>query len=580
MPRKKSAAKKAVADDLFAQNSIQDELFGNGDDEKPTEFTINQEYARRFEHNKKREDLHRLQEKYKDSRLDSDDDSTSEEEDDIGDLNTPQIDAAILNIISRIRKKDKALYESEVKFFEDAERDALGETVKVKQVKPTRIADVHRETLLSGKANVDYDVQDSADTVPNAGMTHVQEQNALRNAFKDVGEDADSDDDVLIPRKKSAQEQQDEEAEYETFLKQQLDNGVSEQLLSQLKSGNDTNPEGEEFLLNYVLKRGWIDKDADRVPSYDQLVDSEDEFNDWEEKAEKFETNYNFRFEQPGATEITTHPRDVQSVRRKEEKRKKEREARNEKEESIKRERREEINRLRNLKKAEIERKIKQIEEVTGRPMNFDEIDLEADFDPDEWDTKMIERFDDGYYGEKEEKPSWEDDIEIADLGIPESDHEGEYDVEPELAQPSHGSQGLTKREEKQRKRKVDAMVDATIPEPLGPGGRMFRYRKVDPDAFGLSVEDILFADDRQLNDYVGLKKLASFKPHEKHEKDRKKYGSKKRIKQFQKELWSQSRWSQGRDSASGSNAVELDDGTIAKKKQKKGQRGLRTTEA
>lgn len=572
MPRKKSAAKKAKEIDVSADIPIQDSLFEEVDEADDLGFTINEEYAKRFEHNKKREDLHRLQEKYKDTGLENDDDdSTSEEEDDIGDLNTPQIDAAIFKILAKIRNKDEDLYTAEVKFFEEAEKAAATTTAtRVRQVKPTRIADVHRQTLLSGKANIDHDGEDSdGEMEPEENMTHAQEQDALRNAFHGIGEEADSDDEILVPRKKNSEEAKEEEEQYQTFLQTELANGGGEDLLAQLKSSNADNPEGEEFLMNYVLNRGWIDKDAGKVPSYDTLqdVDSEEEFAEWEDRAEKFETNYNFRFEQPGATEITTHPRDVQSVRRKDEKRKKEREGKINRENAAKQERLEDLNRLRNLKKAEFEEKIRKIEEVTGRPMDFDQLDLEGDFDPDQWDKKMLERFNDEYYGEEEKKPTWDDDIDVPDFVAQEE--ESDQGSAAELDLPSKKKSSVTKptkREEKSRKRKVEALVDAAVPEVLGPAGRKFRYRQSEPETFGLSVEDILFADDKDLNEFVGLKKLAAFKPAEKLERDRKKYGAKKRVKQFQKTLWSQSKWSQR---TSGPNEIEIDGGRGSRKKSK-----------
>lgn len=577
MPRKKSAAKKAKEVEVTEEPSIQNSLFEEEEAGDDAGFTINEEYARRFEHNKKREDLHRLQEKYKGANLEDDeDDSESEDEDDVGDYYTPHKDAAMLKLLSKIKNKDPDVYVAEAKFFEGEEgedADATATVDKAKQVKPTRIADVHRQTLLSGKGNADYMGEDSEEEQePESGMTHVQEQNALRSAFHGVGEEADSDDDVLVPRKKTSEEAKVEEDEYQAFLNEQLGDGVSENLLAQLKASNAENPEGEEFLMNFMLTRGWLDKDAEAVPSYDQLVDPDEEFAEWDERAEKFETTYNFRFEQPGATEIMTHPRDVQSIRRKDEKRKKEREVKVSKENFAKQERLEELNRLRNLKKAEFEEKIKKIEEVTGRAMDFDELDINGDFDPDQWDKKMIDRFNDEYYGEEESKPSWDDDIDIADLNIPEDDSAAE-DAAESAGAPAAGKKasksktGLTKKEEKSRKRKIEALVDAAVPEAAGPGGRMFRYRQSEPESFGLTIEDILFADDKDLNEFVGLKKLAAFKPAEKREKDKKKYGAKKRVKQFQKGLWSQSRWSEKR---TGPNDIAVGDEASTDGRRKK----------
>ena len=40
-----------------------------------------------------------------------------------------------------------------------------------------------------------------------------------------------------------------------------------------------------------------------------------------------------------------------------------------------------------------------------------------------------------------------------------------------------------------------------------------FKYRKVEPEGYGLDAEDILLADDAELNQYVSLKKLAPYRP-------------------------------------------------------------------
>lgn len=74
--------------------------------------------------------------------------------------------------------------------------------------------------------------------------------------------------------------------------------------------------------------------------------------------ADKFEAAYNFRFEEPGGTDIAGHPRVVEGAVRKEDDRRKRKRA--EKAERLKaqeEQHREEVKRLKNLKKKEIEDK-------------------------------------------------------------------------------------------------------------------------------------------------------------------------------------------------------------------------------
>jgi protein KRI1 len=149
------------------------------------------------------------------------------------------------------------------------------------------------------------------------------------------------------------------------------------------------------FFGSYILHRGWIDRSARRVPTYKEitvgassskdpgpsvtpsgtdvgadanggLLEDDEEF---DEVAERFESSYNFRFEEPDAAHIPSFPRAVESVRRPTEhaeRRQAARERRRERKEAEKAQRREEVKRLKGLKAREVEAKLERIGKEGG----------------------------------------------------------------------------------------------------------------------------------------------------------------------------------------------------------------------
>jgi protein KRI1 len=104
---------------------------------EPSQLQINESYAKRLEHNKAREELHRLEAKYGKNVLAQDpDDSesgTSESEDEVGELITPKVDAAIWRTIAMIREGRPEVYDENWKGFteEEVELPEKEKTVKV-----------------------------------------------------------------------------------------------------------------------------------------------------------------------------------------------------------------------------------------------------------------------------------------------------------------------------------------------------------------------------------------------------------------------------------------------------------------
>ena len=101
-------------------------------------------------------------------------------------------------------------------------------------------------------------------------------------------------------------------------------------------------------------------------------------------------------------------------MRRADDKRKLKRKERLDRKEQEKETKREELKRLKNLKKKEIMEKLNKLASVTGNPVESLGLtldDIEEDFDPKEYDARMMSLFSEEYYaaGEgEEEKPDIE----------------------------------------------------------------------------------------------------------------------------------------------------------------------------
>ncbi|KUJ20948.1 Krr1-domain-containing protein [Mollisia scopiformis] len=580
-------AKPSLLDDSDSVDSS-DESDGGAKLEEPG-FKINEEFAKRFEHNKKREELQKLEEKYEakskpkngqyGDKYDEDSESSSdpEDEDDEGILATEDLDAQITATLKAIRSKDPRVYNKDVTFYAPIEEDSEGAAAEPKRDKPMHLSDYHRENLLNGYTGA----EEEDTTVPR---TFAQEQEDLKKsivsemyAAVDDSDDEDEDGGFLVPKSKP----------------KVANDGVHPSRKSKVKANVDVSvadKDPETFISNFMAARAWIPSDAS---SRFQPFESDDEEED--ERAEKFEAAYNLRFEDPkGSNEmLKSYARDVvasKSVRREEVSgRKKQRDLLREKKETEKQARDEERAQLRRLKIEEAEEKLQKIKKaagIRGKALKDDEWTkfLGEDWDDNRWESEMNKRFGDDYYAapeaESEEdsddeaevegskkkrkvkKPKWDDNIDIKDL-VPEFDDEGtskpaftlsDSDAEEEEEDngdeaPKKSKTSKDRQKEKQEKKKaarierkrieelVDSKMDLDLPMKSKQPS-LFRYRETSPTSFGLTARDILMAPDASLNEFAGLKKMATFRDAEKKRKDKKHLGKKARLRQWRKETF------------------------------------------
>ncbi|KAJ8110140.1 hypothetical protein OPT61_g6937 [Boeremia exigua] len=573
MPRKSSASKRELnGDSVVAENRPQKKakLLDNTDDEESDAetgagFQVNEEYARRFEHNKKRAEQHRLEEKYGKGKAfqhedeDSEDSEEGVEEDDDAELLNEALDDEVMATLNALRSKDPRIYNKDAKFYTEVDESEEGKEGAKKEASMT-LRQFHTKNLLEGRVP-----GEDEDTAPP--KTYAQEQEDIRKSLVNAAAD-DEDDDFLVAKPKPATSKKDrKKLTQEDVLKAEQD--------------------PELFLSNYMESRAW--KPADKTQF--QPLESDDD--DEDAAIDEYEHAYNTFFEDTtGANEkLTTYARDAvaaTTVRRDEgNSRKKARDAARAKREAERKEREDDLARLRKLKVEEMEAKVQQIRKIgglSGRDFEIDEWKdvLEADWSDDQWDREMEKRFGESYYNEadagmdsddagsgkkskKPKKPKFNDDIDIKDL-IPDfkdddeeerptlssddEDDEDAMDVDaPESSKPKSSKKlKQEKADAKSAARRDRRLIENLVSENLKYEAALaakpsktpakFRYRETSPTTFGLTARDILLADDKQLNEFAGLKKFASFRDADKKKKDKKHLSKKARLRQWRQETF------------------------------------------
>lgn len=503
------------------------------------------------------------------------DESSSEDEDEDGELATEALDAEIMATLKAIRSKDPRVYDQDVTFY-TALDDVVEAKPKEKKEKTMTLRDYHRENLLKGSAIAEEDTPHKS---------YAQEQEELKDAVVKAMHKTDSDEEM-------------EDAD-DNFLVRKSGPAAVEAPTEVNLDIENADKDPETFLSNFMSSRAWIPEGRGEFHPFESDDDEE------VDRAEAFEHAYNFRFEDPSKLneKLVTHARDTTndlSVRREEKSsRKKARDAEHQRKEEEKKLRETEKNRLRKLKTEELHNKVKQIKEVAGlRASKLTDEDwanfLDDAWDDKDWEKEMARRFGEDYYTEDNaegkkhpKKPEWDDDIDIKDL-IP--DYEDEETAQPTLDLDEEeeedtvsGSKKKSKAEEKREQRRearkermrieeaVDRNLDLDVtllPGATKKNATQFRYRETSPQSFGLTARDILMADDSQLNQFAGLKKLASFRDAEKKAKDQRKLGKKARLRQWRKDTFGNEEGPEfrvGPSEAAGQTAAEDDEGEEAK---------------
>lgn len=531
-----------------------------------------------------------VEEKYKaqaangedeDSEAGSSEDETEDEE---GFLATEELDAEISATLQAIKNKDPRIYDQGAKFFQSIDENAAAAPPKDKKEKPMFLHDYHRERYMAGDTGADQE---------DTPKTFVQEQADLKKdilaEINAAAEDEDEDEDGAFIKTKPSERTADNgihPSRQERIKPKDLDVSLA-----------DKDP--DLFLSNFMASRAWVPEDGSKWEAFESDDgEGNDDADEWEAaynlrfedptKSNEVLTSYSRKIVE------------ARSVRREDAKgRKRQRELEKQRKEEEKRQRHEERARLKRLKVEESEEKLKKIKKaagLSGKQLKDDEWMklLEDAWENDKWEEEMSRRFGEQYYAEAEEgsdseleegsgsgssnknkskpkKPKWDDDIDIKDI-IPDfedeeakpeislSDAEEEADDEDahlskkrKTTKDHKADRAAAKRAARQEHSKIEALVDAqleldaptvlatskknkaTTPTAAAP----FRYRETSPQSFGLTPRDILLApSDAALNEFAGLKKLATFRDAEKKKKDKKRLGKKARLREWRREVF------------------------------------------
>ena len=312
-----------------------------------------------------------------------------------------------------------------------------------------------------------------------------------------------------------------------------------------------------------------------------------------------------------GAASITTHPRDIAStVRRTDTTRKEARERKKQRKEDELLKRKEEVKRLKALKMKEVREKLERVGREGGRSVRedgkkdkdvvmcsvaadvfstiaLDQLDLEGDWDPDAHDKQMADIYagegDDEEYIDSE-KPTWDDDIDITDIVPPspkltssksnqknkknQSDEEDiGVDIDEMDADALPSSSKKRKRPQTEEERAaLDALDSLDFTSLTGGIPTRFKYAPVLPDNFGLTPVEILLADDAELNEYIGLRRLAPYrKDADAKGKGAWDKGRGERLKEFRKKM--KDKW--GDLGGSGNSRGSMVGGTIGEQSER-----------
>ena len=563
--------------------SSQSDSDSSSDSDTPVKLSINKKFATEYEKRKRHQELVNARKEGED--IDDSDYSSSEDESEDEDaaLLTEKVDLQILKTIKALRTKHESIYNKNQRFFEDQEDNSSSglETNEHKSKQKKKVyKDVIREQILEkmergDDINDDEESENEIITRRNiesvSKLEYDEEQKAIRAEFLDDGVNTDDDDDdegELLSKKKQPEGSKDKDAVAKE--RQEALAILSKSSSTPLKDPKGEIEDGDKFLMDFISNKRWVepnDMDSDEDDAHDERKvrdfedghDSDASLEDIE-RTDEFESRYNFRFEEANAgsgagLSIVGYARNALSdtIRRKDDSRKKKREERKERKAAERRAKEERLKRLKNAKKEQLEERISQIKSVLGSKMDVEDetmvdkdVDeelvaklMEGDFDEEKYEELMNKLYNDDFY-EKEDS-EWKTDSDVkkslkesfgegdeSGIAIDDEEVDAIYDDGEEEFPDEDGDDGIleddagdeyahgsdrneSKLEKKLKEKMLDEMYKLDYEDIIGDMPTRFKYRKVQPNRYGLTPEEILYARDTTLKQFVSLKRMAPY---------------------------------------------------------------------
>ena len=538
----------------------------------PEELLVNKKYAKDYEYRKQKEELRRVQERGSD--LDSEGSSSSEEEDEEGEMLTPTVNLQFVRTIKALRTKDSSIYDPKVRFFEDYQDTGKGRDMEKsgRKGKSKKFKDVLREQILEqmeseGQDGSFDDVDDSA--LNPSKLAYDEQQQELRKEFlrnsnvwgDDVSDE--SEDWMVVKQKKSTTKDGDSDAEKQVLEElKNIDSGDLQRDPEFVDPRGEIK-DGDKFLIEYIKNKKWIDSTNKSKGLDDEQSDSE--ASSFDDKVDDFEANYNFRFEQAAEATGTSgaefsnlsyaRGQTMNTLRRKDDSRREKRLSRKERKEAERKAKAEQLKRLKNAKREEMNQKLAKIKAVVGA-VGDEAVDedalmkmLDGDYDPDKFDEAMKAAYSDDFYQKSDIEWKTDKDVRNAlkededgdqvvgqddldgclydnteddnvndddDVNANDDENEMEYadddaDYVEDYKTKKSASEGETEIERKLREKVQDELYKLDYEDIVAGIPTRFKYRKVEPNSYGLTTEEILLARDSTLKQFVSLKKMAPY---------------------------------------------------------------------